>query len=204
MSVPRAIAVSSDVRCEQARNAVTSDGEKVSWPGASTCTYTNHASNARSQVHDAEMQGCVRKRHKPDCAKRADRMRRCNWNGSWQARYPDPVKGGTAKIERTFRTERDAHDWLVSQSASVLSGTHVDPRQSERPFSEVVEAWQGSWSGRLSPDGGRTLPLDARRLPLLEFGRMPVGRITHEVVQRYVDRLAADESIGTLRRSSPS
>lgn len=103
------------------------------------------------------MHGYVRKRHRPACAKRERAKARCNCSGSWQARYPDPARRGTAKIERSFRTEREARAWLVSQSASVLSGTHIDPRQSERPFSEVVEAWRASWGGRLarSADGPR-------------------------------------------------
>lgn len=33
---------------------------------------------------------------------------------------------------------------------------------------------------------------------LPEFGGMPIGRITHEVVQRYVNRLAADPNLSAV------
>jgi integrase len=143
----------------------------------------------------------LRKRHKPECAHRTSSgKRRCNCDGSWQARMPDAVRGGTHKIERTFRTKHEAEDWLVSQRAGQLQGTYVDPRKSERPFVEVVDEWQSGWAGRLSPTTQRRYRsiLDNYLLP--EFGKVAVGRIDHGVVQRYIDRLAAatDED-GKLR-----
>jgi integrase len=138
------------------------------------------------------MEGHVRKRHRPNCAKRVDPKRRCNCDGSWQARYPDPARPGTThKIERTFRTRRAAEDWLVSQRASVRDGTHIAPRSGERPFSEVVAAWRGSWGMRLSPTTRRRYEGILNWYLLPEFGRTPVAQLTPDVVQRYVDRLAA-------------
>src|SRR6266511_3973892 len=53
------------------------------------------------------MHGHVRRRHKPECAHRKSAAKRCNCDGSWQARMPDPVRGATAKIERTFRMKHE-------------------------------------------------------------------------------------------------
>jgi len=119
----------------------------------------------------------------------------------WQARYPDPLRPGTAKIERTFRTKREAEDWLVQQQAAIIDGTHVSPRAAGRPFAEVVEAWRESWPGRLEP---RTqLRYDqALRVHLLpELGGRKVGEITHETVQRHVNGLVrrGDLAPGTVR-----
>jgi integrase len=143
----------------------------------------------------------IRKRHKPECAHRSDMRKRCTCNGSWQARMPDPVRGGTHKIERTFRTKQDADDWVVSQRAGQLQGTYVDPRKTERPFADVLAEWRGSWSGRLSPTTARRYAsiLDNYLTP--EFGKVPVGRIDHGAVQRYIDKLAADPELapGTVR-----
>lgn len=102
------------------------------------------------------------------------------------------MRGGTYKIERTFSSERDAKDWLVSQQASVLQGAWVDPRKAERPFSDVVAAWQESWPGRLSPTTDRRYRSILDKYLLPEFGSSPVGRVTHEAVQRYINRLAAE------------
>src|SRR5262245_23920216 len=127
------------------------------------------------------MPGHIRKR-----GKRADG----SWK--WQARYTDPLRGGTHKIERQFRTRQEAEAWLVQQQAAVMSGTHVDPRQSERPFKDVLEAWKESWPGRLSPTTERRYASVIGKYLAPAFGQRPIGRITHEVVQRYVNRLAGD------------
>lgn len=120
---------------------------------------------------------------------------------NWQARYPDPARGGTHKIERVFRTKREAEDWLVQQQAAVLGGTHISPRQADRPFGDVLDAWQESWDGRLSPTTLRRYESIIAKYLRPEFGARKIGALTHEVVQRYINRLAADATIapGTVR-----
>jgi integrase len=146
------------------------------------------------------MEGHIRKRHKPSCAKRADRRKRCNCDGPWQARIPDAVRGGTHKIERQFRIEREAKDWLVTQQASHLQGAWIDPRQSERPFADVIEAWKESWTNRLSPTTAARYHGICEVYLSREFGKTPIGRISHEVVQRYVNRLSSEGMTpGTVR-----
>jgi integrase len=119
----------------------------------------------------------------------------------WQARYTDPLRGGTHKIEKTFRTRQEAEDWLTSQRASVLHGTHIDPRQAERPFAEVIAAWKESWAGRLSPTTARRYDSIIDNYLAPAFGPLPIGRVTHEAVQRYINGLAANPKLapGTVR-----
>jgi len=147
------------------------------------------------------MEGHVRKRHRPTCAKRVDRRKRCNCDGRWQARIPDPARPGTThKIERQFASEREAKAWLVSQQAAEQVGGWIDPRAAERPFAEVLTAWQQGWTGRLSPNTARRYRsiIDTYLTP--EFGTATVGAITHERVQRYINRLNEQgTSPGTVR-----
>jgi phage protein U len=63
------------------------------------------------------MPGHVRKR-----GKRKDGTTR------WEARYPDPVRGGTAKIEKVFRTNQEAEAWLLREGAAQQRGEWMDPR----------------------------------------------------------------------------
>src|SRR5690242_5585354 len=128
----------------------------------------------------------IRKRHKGECAHVQDKRRRCNCTGPWQARMPDAASPKpNAEVSKTFRTKQEAEDWLAAQ------GTYIDPRKSERPFGDVVVEWRAGWDGRLSPTTARRYGsiLDNYLLP--EFGRVPVGRIDHGAVQRYIDRLSA-------------
>lgn len=147
------------------------------------------------------MNGHIRKRHKPDCPARrkngtpaassgsSQRGRaRCTCDGKWQVRMRDKLTGETSK---TFGTQQAAKDWLATQRANKLQGTYIDPRKSEQPFAAVVEEWRQSWDARLSPTTARRYSgiLNAYLLP--EFGDVPLAAIDHGVVQRYVDRLAA-------------
>ncbi len=105
----------------------------------------------------------------------------------WQARYwhpDDPSK----RIEKTFRTKQEASDWLVRQRAEILSGTHVDPRQADRPFRELADAWRETWID-LEPKtrAGYAAVLEKHLLP--EFGNRRVSGLSTDVVQRYVKQL---------------
>lgn len=138
------------------------------------------------------MSGHIRKRGK-----------RKDGTWKWQARYPDPFRGGTHKVEKVFGSKKEAEDWLVQQRASILGGTYIAPSQGERPFSEVIEAWQQSWGNRLSPTTARRYQsiIDTYLSP--EFGRMPIGRMTHEVVQRFINRLNAATDVQGKRLHAP-
>lgn len=119
----------------------------------------------------------------------------------WQARYPDPYHGGTRKFEKTFRTKREADEWLTKQQSSVLDGSHIDPRRLDTPFRELVETWKATWID-LSPTtmSGYQSTLDTHLLPA--FGDRKVGTITHEVIQRYVSDLVKRGEMrpGTIRQ----
>jgi integrase len=119
---------------------------------------------------------------------------------SWQARYPDPTNPGR-RIERTFKTKSEALRWLTQQSASVMTGTHVDPRRGDRPFKEVVEAWRASWvNAGLEPKtrAGYESILAKHLLP--EFGDRRVSAITPERIEAYIGRLlATGMAAGTVR-----
>jgi integrase len=118
----------------------------------------------------------------------------------WVAYLPDPQNGSTAKIQKTFRLKEEADAWRENQSVSKREGTWVDPRQAERPFVDVIAAWKESWH-RLSPTTKRRYESVIDNYLTPEFGNVPIGRITHAVVQTYVDRLVAREDVaaGSVR-----
>jgi integrase len=136
------------------------------------------------------MEGHIRKRGK-----------RKDGSTVWQARYPDPARGGTHKIERTFRTKDEAQAWLVQQLASIHTGTHISPRQADRLFGEVIDAWKESWAGRLSPTTERGYESVILNYLRPEFGHRKIGSITREVVQRYINGLSSNPELapGTVR-----
>ena len=148
------------------------------------------------------MQGHVRKRHRLTCAKKDDRAKRCNCDGPYQGRYRDAIDRRKWH-EKTFARDRDARDWLQSEQGAQLRGDWISPRQGDRPFRELIASWQESWSERLSPTTARRYESIIDNYLMPEFGGTPIGRITHEVVQRYVNGLAAAKDEEGKRRHAP-
>jgi len=123
-------------------------------------------------------------------------------SGRWRARYPDPRgKSSTAQIERTFRTKREAEDWLVTQRASVLTGTHVAPREGDRRLRDVYDAWRETrWPG-LEPKTTARYGQVWRTYLEPEFGGRKLSAISRELVRRYMARLTAEGvAAGTVRK----
>src|SRR5262245_50089799 len=106
----------------------------------------------------------------------------------YQARIPDPAcpPGGTRKIERSFGSKREAEDWIAQQRAAQIQGTYVDPRRADRPFAEILEAWQESWPSRLGANTARRYASILRKYVEPEFASLPVASVTHERVQRFI------------------
>jgi hypothetical protein len=63
---------------------------------------------------------------------------------TWRARYPDPTKGGTAQIERTFQRKQDAEAWLTDQRHAVRHGAHIAPRDGARLLANVTDEWRST------------------------------------------------------------
>jgi integrase len=117
----------------------------------------------------------------------------------WRARYPDPLRGGTTQIERTFDTKGEAQDWLLDMQHSAKTGTFIDPAASARTFGDVVDEWRGTWTD-LEPKtkAGYESILNKHILP--RFGKARISAVTPDRVQKLVNDLAATHAPNTTRR----
>lgn len=123
----------------------------------------------------------------------------------WRGRYPDPTKGGTAQIEKRFRSKIDGEKWLKRQGVAVLDGTHVDPRNGERLLSEVVAEWRETWTDlepktRVGYDSILNAHIIGSPAAPARFHHAKVGGINAEVYQRWINDLAVDHAPTTVRR----
>lgn len=115
----------------------------------------------------------------------------------WRARHPDPSKGGSDKIERTFATKGAAGDWLDDLKQSARSGEFIDPR-AKVTVRHVVDEYRATW-GALKPltKAGYDAILELHILP--RWGRALVTAITADRLQDWVnDDLAPTRSAGTV------
>lgn len=116
----------------------------------------------------------------------------------WRARYPDPTRGGTAQIERTFDKRKEAERWLTEQRVSVQRGTHIDPRNTERRLGLIVDGWRSTWID-LEPKtkAGYESILNKHILP--RWRDAQVGAVSAEVIQDWINELAEGLSPKTVR-----
>jgi integrase len=121
----------------------------------------------------------------------------------WQARIPDPARpGGTAKIERSFRTRREAEDWIASQRTAQLEGTYIHPRKGKTLFRDVAATWEESWPNRLSPTTALRYRSILNTHVLPAFGATPLAKIDRAAVQRWANRLTANGAPPATVRSA--
>ncbi len=111
--------------------------------------------------------------------------------GRWRARHPDPLKGGTAQIERTFKTKGAADEWLDAMRTNVRqgAGAYVSPNDAERTFGEVAAEWRSTWV-KLAPKTKAGYEAILNRHVLPRFGNAKLGAISPAAVQAYVTALA--------------
>lgn len=113
----------------------------------------------------------------------------------WRVVWVDPTT--RRERSRSFPLKRDANEFKASLEHSLRTGTYLDPRDSERPFQEVADAWLDS---KLNLRGSsRNIARQSLATWVLPtWGARPIGGIKREEVQRWVAQLAA----GTAPRNA--
>jgi integrase len=105
-----------------------------------------------------------------------------------------PATGPDGKLHsRSFARKDDAQRWLVSEEASKLKGTWIDPRRSRQLFDDWAEEWWAVWSSnpRRSPTTLEATENRLRRHVRPEFGRRALRAISVRQVQQWQDKLEA-------------
>ena len=117
----------------------------------------------------------------------------------WRARYPDPTRGDTAQIERTFRTRREAERWLTAQQSAIHQGTHIDPATGGQHLGVVVDAWRSTWID-LEPKtkAGYESILNRHVLPRWRDAR--VGAVDAPAIQTWINELATHRHRETVTK----
>jgi integrase len=116
----------------------------------------------------------------------------------WEARYWDPLNPGQ-RHAKMFRTKGEAQNWLTTQHNALLTGTHIAPKQADKLYKEVVDAWRETWVD-IEPKTRGGYEQILRTHLLREFGQRKVSTITTASVQSYVAKLSkGGAKPGTVR-----
>ncbi|GAA3278943.1 tyrosine-type recombinase/integrase [Nesterenkonia halobia] len=118
-------------------------------------------------------------------------------NGQWRARYRD-ARG--KEHARHFRRKAEARNWLDEVSASVLTGTYVDPARSRSTVATVADAWSRTPSWSESTRSRNASILNAHVLP--RWGDARLADLHHEDIQTWVNELVdSGMAGGTVRKT---
>ncbi|HEX5087220.1 MAG TPA: site-specific integrase [Nocardioides sp.] len=108
-------------------------------------------------------------------------------DGKYRARYRDD---GDREHARHFDRRVDAQRWLDGQTAKLVSGTHVEPRQARTTVAEWCDTWLAGYQGH------RTSTVTQAQVHLVriraEFGEQRLASIRPSQVRTWCAKLAAE------------
>lgn len=111
------------------------------------------------------------------------------WKGSrWRARYRAPDGASRSKV---FDRKIDAERFLVEVEHRRHSGLYVDPGAGRRTFGSWWAEWAETAALELRPSTVARNESYARNLLLPTFETVPLGKVDHPMVQRWVAELTA-------------
>jgi len=108
-------------------------------------------------------------------------------NGMWRARYRDDAGKEHA---RHFERKVDAQAWLDEQTAKLVSGLHVSPRQARTTVGEWCDTWLDGYRGNRASTV-RQAEVHIARIRTA-FGDMQLGAVRPSHVRTWCAQLAAE------------
>lgn len=109
-------------------------------------------------------------------------------NGKWRARYRDDAGKEHA---RHFDRKVDGQQWLDGQTARLVAGTHVAPKQARLTVAEWCAIWLEGYGGRRESTV-RQAEVHIARIRSA-FGHMRLGEVRPSHVRTWCAQLAAEE-----------
>lgn len=105
----------------------------------------------------------------------------------WRARYVDD-RG--REHSKAFARKVDARKWLDGQTAAVVSGTHVAPRDAQLTVQQWCDLWIEGY--KVHREGTVRAARTHIRQIVMEFGAMPLTAVRPSQVKAWVARLRAE------------
>ena len=108
-------------------------------------------------------------------------------NGKWRARYRDDAGKEHA---RHFERKADAQQWLDGQTAKLVGGTHIAPRQARTTVGEWCDVWLEGYRGNRASTV-RQAEVHITRIRAA-FGGMQLSAVRPSHVRTWCAQLAAE------------
>ena len=105
-------------------------------------------------------------------------------DGRWRARYRDAAGREHA---RHFSRKGEAQRWLDEVTASLVTGTYVDPKEARTTF----DSYYRSWAARQVWAPMTEVQADLVRRTVT-FGDIPLARLRRSHLESWVKKMVAD------------
>jgi integrase len=114
--------------------------------------------------------------------------------GTFRANWRDASGKQKAK---TFKTRKEASAFLAEMETSLTRGAYVDPHAGRTRFEVYAQKWTAGRNDEAMTKARDGSIMRHRVLPT--WGSVPIGRIDHSGVQRWVSELGAHLAPATVR-----
>jgi site-specific recombinase XerC len=111
----------------------------------------------------------------------------------WRARYVDP---SGHEVERSFDVKDEARAWITAQTADIVKGSYVAPKDAVMTFDAWADKWLVSYGSRRAS----TVRQAKTHLKTIreEFGGLALGEIRPSMVTAWTARLQGDYAPSTI------
>jgi Phage integrase, N-terminal SAM-like domain len=113
--------------------------------------------------------------------------------GTYRANWRDTAGRQKAK---TFRTKKEASAFLAEIEAAINQGAYVDPHAGRMRFGNYAQCWLAARNDERTTVARDTSIMRNHVLP--RWGSVPLGKIDHLAVQRWVTELGERLSAATV------
>ncbi|MEE1296955.1 MAG: tyrosine-type recombinase/integrase [Bifidobacterium sp.] len=108
---------------------------------------------------------------------------------------------GKQHTKRSFKTKREAKDFVAELATETAAGTWVDPQNGRTTVGRLGPTWLTSKKGTVKDNYWHNLETAWRVHVEPRWGKRPLRSILHSDVQAWVSEMAQERSATTVRRA---
>lgn len=113
--------------------------------------------------------------------------------GTYRANWRDPAGRQKAK---TFKTRKEAAAFLAETGSTINHGTYIDPHAARTRFGDYAARWMQARNSQATTTARDRSFM--RTHVLSQWGAVPLGKIDHLAVQRWITKLSEELSPATI------
>ncbi|QAB17098.1 site-specific integrase [Leucobacter muris] len=106
----------------------------------------------------------------------------------WRVAWNEDTDNGPVQRAKLFAGKQEAEEFAAEMEDDIRMGRYIDPRQRERPFSEVAEKWLSS-KASIKDSSWRRYRRELDNYVLPKWGKARLGSITREQIDAWVQEL---------------